>query len=266
MTEHRQDWILSIQLQFAIFQTSKAYREDHNFLRLDVFKVSPENAIIDLNVVFRISLLGILKLRAVARLKQYIDSQDGRLGEVEIHNVTYISDSGTFTATTESDRDVRCVRVGHHCFPFCHANPRYCVNGGTCQEDGTVKLLCTCIYEPFVHYAGARCDTRTIGIISILMIAVGLLVTLTCVLYAIRRWRRTGSPVPRASTRGYSTRHLEGTKDADDKKCSVWTSDTSGVNPVYEGSQGPVTNGLDPDTDSGAKRSKDSTYSTPTTV
>eukprot|EP00058_Branchiostoma_floridae_P006062 XP_002591550.1 hypothetical protein BRAFLDRAFT_105086 [Branchiostoma floridae] len=125
-------------------ETSKAYRGDHNFLRLDVFK------------------------------------------------------SGTFTATTESNRDVRCVRVGHHCFPFCHANLHYCVNGGTCQEDGTVKLLCTCIYEPFVHYAGARCDTK--------------------------------------------------------------------INPVYEGSQGPVTNGLDPDTDSGAKRSKNSTYSTPTTV
>ncbi|CAH1257328.1 Hypp1821 [Branchiostoma lanceolatum] len=239
-------------------EASKAYKEDHNLLRLDVFTVSPDNATIDLNVVFRISLLGIMKLRAVARLKQYIDSKDGRLGELVIHNVTYISDTGMLTATTEFT-DVMCVSVGHHCFSFCDANPRYCTNGGTCQEDDSQKLLCTCIYEPFVHYTGARCDRRTIGIVSILIIALGLLVTLTCILYAIKRWKRTGSPVPRISTRGYSTRHLEGTKDVDDnKKCTVWTSESSGgsQNPVYEGPQGLATNGPDPITDSSAKRSK----------
>ncbi|KAI8485096.1 hypothetical protein Bbelb_372020 [Branchiostoma belcheri] len=227
-------------------EASKAYSVDHSFLRLDVLIVSPDNAIIDINVVFRISLLGIMKLRAVARLKQYIDDKNGRLGELEVANVTYISDTGALTATTES-RDVKCVRLGHHCFPFCDANPHYCTNGGTCQDDGSEKLLCKCIYEPFIHYAGARCDRRTVGIVSILIIALGLLVTLTCVLYAIRRWKRTGSPVPRASTQGYSTRHLEGTNDVEDKKCSVWTSETSGgtQNPVYEGSQGLGTTGPD---------------------
>ncbi|XP_078670158.1 uncharacterized protein LOC144910683 isoform X24 [Branchiostoma floridae x Branchiostoma belcheri] len=181
-------------------EVSKAYENNPNFQSVIVKGFSAGSVIASFDTVFKKGQTVPDPVEAVALLKQYIDNNGGKLGDLSTTQVSYAPPGTTPVPITDCECavEVNCVSYGGKCLAFCSPNPDYCLNGGTCMDSNTETLTCQCTSSFTTTYSGDRCESRGTG--NVVYAAVGavaaFLLLLILIIAATKNcWKSKSQPL-----------------------------------------------------------------------
>ncbi|XP_066276376.1 uncharacterized protein [Branchiostoma lanceolatum] len=171
-------------------EVTKPYQNNPSFQRVVVKGFRPGSVVASFDTVFKNNQAVPDNVEAVALLKQYIDNNNGKLGDLVASQVSYAPPNTTAVPITDCDCavGVNCVSYGGKCLAFCSPNPDYCLNGGTCMDSSSETLTCQCTSSFTSTYNGDRCENRGTGnvVYAAVGAVAGFLLLLILILVATR--------------------------------------------------------------------------------